>query len=201
MSGSILTSMPASTKPRNRGPAAAAENRAAILVAARQVFAEQGYHAPLNAIAKAAGVGQGVLYRHFADRLALATAVFEDNFAELEAIAATTPGPECFGELWRRVVEYTVASSAFVELVIDARAQLPDDVSGQRLTTLVAAPLARAQAAGLADPRWTPGDILLFVHMIHGVTIAQFDAVTTMDAVHRALALIDPRLAQEPPLG
>ncbi|MGC3994906.1 MAG: TetR/AcrR family transcriptional regulator [Propionicimonas sp.] len=187
--------MPAHATPHNRGPAAAAENRAAILAAARRLFAEQGYHVPLNAIAKAAGVGQGVLYRHFPDRGALAGAVFKDNFVELEQLAAATPGPDCFGVLWRRIVAYSVASSAFVEMVIDARTQLPSDVSEERLIALVAEPLARAQAAGLADPAWTPGDILLVEHMLHGVVIAQLDPADTMDAVRRALALIDPRLA------
>lgn len=187
--------MPAPPRPRNRGPAAAAANRAAILSAARTVFSEQGYRAPLNAIAKAAGVGQGVLYRHFPDRFALANAVFEDNFADLEWLAASIPGPECFAAVWRQLVAYTVASSAIVEMVIDARTQLPADVNEERLVALVADPLARAQAAGRADPAWTPSDILLFEHMIHGVVMAQLDPAAAMDAVRRALALIDPRLA------
>lgn len=187
--------MPPQTSPHNRGPAAAAGNRAAILAAARVLFAEQGYAVPLNAIAKAAGVGQGVLYRHFPERLDLAAAVFEDNFAELERLASSTPGPECFAVVWRQLVAYTVESSAFVEMVITARSQLPDDVSEERLGALVAEPLARAQVAGLADPAWTPDDILLVEHMIHGVVIAQLDPATAMDAVRRALTLIDPRLA------
>lgn len=187
--------MPAPERLHNRGPAAAAENRKAILAAARLLFAEQGYHVPLNAIAKAAGVGQGVLYRHFPDRVALATAVFADNFAELERIARATPGPECFGVLWRRLVTFTVGSSAFVELVIDARTQLPAEVSEEHLAALVTEPLARAQAAGLADPEWTAADVLLFEHMIHGVVMAQLDPAAALGAVRRALSLIDPRLA------
>jgi AcrR family transcriptional regulator len=187
--------MPAALRPRNRGPAAAAENRAAILAAARQLFAEQGYRVPLSAIAREASVGQGVLYRHFPDRLALAVAVFEDNFAELEQLAASTSGPECFPLLWRRLVAYTVDSSAFVEMVIDARTQLPADASEDRLLALMAEPLARAQDAGLADPDWTPQDILLLEQMVYGVAIAQPDPALVTDAVRRALALIDPRLA------
>jgi AcrR family transcriptional regulator len=63
----------------NRGPSAAAENRAALIAAARAVFATAGYDAPLSAVARRAGVGQGSLYRHFPNRMSLAVAVFEDN--------------------------------------------------------------------------------------------------------------------------
>ena len=91
--------MPATPRPHNAGPSAAPKNRAAILSAARTLFAQQGYHVPLNAIARAAGVGQGVLYRHFPHRIDLALAVFDDNFAELEAIAAAQSGQDCFGVL------------------------------------------------------------------------------------------------------
>src|SRR5690606_39484170 len=66
------------TKP-NRGPAAAAENRAALLAAARRLFAERGYHAPLSAIAREAGVGQGSLYRHFPQRELIAAAILEEK--------------------------------------------------------------------------------------------------------------------------
>ena len=46
---------------------------------------------PYNAIAKAAGVGQGVLYRHFPRRVDLALAVFDDNFTAMERLAEATP--------------------------------------------------------------------------------------------------------------
>lgn len=73
---------------------------------------------PLSAIAKDAGVGQGVLYRHFPTRLDLALAVFEENLAQLEAVAAA-PDPSAFGRLWQALVELTVESAAFVEMAVD----------------------------------------------------------------------------------
>lgn len=189
--------MPPARSPRNRGPAAAAENRAAILAAARRLFAEQGYRVPLSAIGRAAGVSQGVLYRHFRDRLELAWAVFEDNFTELERLATAVPGPECFTLLWRQLVAYTVESSGFVEMVVAARTELPETLGRERFEALVAGPLVRAQAAGLADPGWTASDILLLEDMVYGVVIAQPDAPLALAAVRRALALVDPRLALE----
>ena len=187
--------MPPDPPPRNRGPAAAPANRAAILAAARTVFAEHGYRAPLSAIAKAAGVGQGVLYRHFPDRLSLAYEVFADNFAGLEQ-AAANPGPECFGLVWRTLLDDLIESTAMVEMVIDEQADVPESVSENRLVAIVAEPLRRAQDAGLADPGWTPADVLLLVHMVHGVVIAWSGRGSVHDAVRRALDLVDPRLTQ-----
>ncbi|MEU0354476.1 TetR/AcrR family transcriptional regulator [Streptomyces cyaneofuscatus] len=75
-------------RPANDGPKAAARNRAALIAAAREVYAEHGLDAPLSGIARRAGVGQGVLYRHFPDRAALADAVLEENVREVEQTAA-----------------------------------------------------------------------------------------------------------------
>lgn len=187
--------MPAATPSRNRGPAAAPENRAAIISAARRLFAEQGLQVPLSAIAKAAGVGQGVMYRHFPERLDLAYAVFADNYVELERIATTTTGPECFHEVWRRIVTYTCESVGFVEMVIEARRDVPESLGEGRLLALVTEPLARAQEAGLVDGSWTPQDVLLLQHMVYGVVVAQPDQSLVAETVERALSLVDPRLA------
>ncbi|MFJ4831970.1 TetR family transcriptional regulator [Streptomyces sp. NPDC088747] len=81
-------SSPVERRPANQGPKAAARNRAALVVAAREVFAEHGLGAPLSAIARRAGVGQGVLYRHFPDRTAMASAVLEENVRQVEQAAA-----------------------------------------------------------------------------------------------------------------
>lgn len=72
----------------NEGRKAAPRNRAALVAAAREIYAEHGLDAPLSAIARRAGVGQGVLYRHFPDRAAVATAVLEGNVQQVEQAAA-----------------------------------------------------------------------------------------------------------------
>ncbi|MFI8193276.1 TetR/AcrR family transcriptional regulator [Streptomyces sp. NPDC085946] len=81
-------SLPDDRRPANEGPRAAARNRAALVAAAREVYAESGLTAPLSAIARRAGVGQGVLYRHFPDRAAVAIAVLEENVRQIERAAA-----------------------------------------------------------------------------------------------------------------
>ncbi|MDX3855189.1 helix-turn-helix domain-containing protein [Streptomyces sp. AK02-01A] len=59
----------------------ARRNRERVLAAAREVYAEQGVEAPLDVIARRAGVGNATLYRRFPDRAALIEAVFHDVLA------------------------------------------------------------------------------------------------------------------------
>jgi AcrR family transcriptional regulator len=58
-----------------RFPPVAQRNREAILAAARQVFCDRGLEAPLEEIARRAGVGIGTLYRRFPNRVELLDAV------------------------------------------------------------------------------------------------------------------------------
>lgn len=66
----------------------ALENRARILAAAREAFAEDG-GTSTNQIAQRAGVGPGTLYRNFPTRESLVLAVYQD---EVERIVGTVPG-------------------------------------------------------------------------------------------------------------
>src|SRR5205085_12560911 len=66
----------------------AADNRGRILEAARGFFAVRGIDAPLDEIARRAGVGNATLYRRFPTRELLVAAVFEARVAEY-ADAAT----------------------------------------------------------------------------------------------------------------
>lgn len=61
-------------------------NRLRILEAAREALAESG-DATMQSIAKAAGVGQGTLYRHFATREALVLEVHRKDVGDLIAAA------------------------------------------------------------------------------------------------------------------
>jgi len=63
----------------------AARNREQIVHAARAVFAERGMDAPLDEIARRAGVGNATLYRRFPTREDLIAACFADRLAEYVA--------------------------------------------------------------------------------------------------------------------
>jgi AcrR family transcriptional regulator len=73
----------ASRKPR----ADALRNRERVLEAARNVFSAGGPGASLEAVANAAGVGIGTLYRHFPTREALFDAVYRHEVQQLAAFA------------------------------------------------------------------------------------------------------------------
>ncbi|MFF5563211.1 TetR/AcrR family transcriptional regulator [Streptomyces sp. NPDC012623] len=102
-------------RPPNPGPKAAARNRAALVAAAREIYARYGLDAPLSAIARRAGVGQGVLYRHFPDRAAVAAAVLEENVQQVEQ-AAAAPGATPAGVLGVLTWHLT-ESAAFIGLL------------------------------------------------------------------------------------
>jgi AcrR family transcriptional regulator len=154
------------TAPRraNRGPSAAADNRAALVTAAVEVFGEQGIEAPLNAVAKRAGVGQGSLYRHFPDRMSLALAVFEDNVTELEELAAT--GGTTLADLLALLTDQTIASVAFVEIVAAAGADARLDEVTDRVAAALDPAVRDARRRGDLRRSVTTSDVLLAVGMV-----------------------------------
>jgi AcrR family transcriptional regulator len=87
---------PAPLEPARRLRADAQLNRDRILDAAAELFAERGISAPLDEVARRAGVGVATLYRRFPTRADLAAATFERNISRFteavdRALAATDP--------------------------------------------------------------------------------------------------------------
>jgi len=92
---------PAEGSPKRRQRRDARENRQHILAAAKQRFAVQGIESTsMQEIARAAGVGQGTLYRHFADKGDLCHALvkedltaFRERVGAIVADARVVPSP------------------------------------------------------------------------------------------------------------
>jgi AcrR family transcriptional regulator len=75
--------LPIAGQPPERSDAAA--NRERILCAARRVLAEHGAEGlSMNAVAAAAGVGKGTIFRRFGDRDGLTTALLDAHTIELQ---------------------------------------------------------------------------------------------------------------------
>ncbi|MFD5033670.1 TetR/AcrR family transcriptional regulator [Streptomyces sp. NPDC058220] len=81
--------------PRPR--ADALRNRERIVAAAREMFVEYGPEAPLDEIARRAGIGNATLYRHFPDRHALVhevvISVMNRTAEQAEKVTVEEPDP------------------------------------------------------------------------------------------------------------
>jgi hypothetical protein len=69
-----------------------------LLDAAKRVFDERGLDAPLDDIARLAGVGNATMYRHFPTRRELITAVYADEVTDLCAHGEALLGEEAPGD-------------------------------------------------------------------------------------------------------
>jgi AcrR family transcriptional regulator len=170
----------------NRGPSAGPENRRALIAAAREVFATDGFSAPLSTVARRAGVGQGSLYRHFPDRTALAIAIFDENILALELFAAR---PEStLDDLLDRVIEQTLAATALIDLITANQHDPRAAHLAERFTEIVERLLKREQAAGRIGDHVTSDDVILAVSMLAGV-LARSDIADRPEVARRAWGL------------
>jgi AcrR family transcriptional regulator len=176
---------PDSRKP-NRGPAAGPGNRAALIAAAREVYADEGLGVPFSAVAKRAGVGQGSLYRHFSDRTALAVAVFEENLDDLEQF--TAPPERTIDDLLDRVVAQAMSATAFIDL-ITADLHDPRVVPlGIRFRAVVSRLLARERALGHVGAHVEVEDVMMATGML-ATELARVDPASRPETSRRARSM------------
>ncbi|MFD0277930.1 TetR/AcrR family transcriptional regulator [Kitasatospora sp. NPDC127111] len=160
---------PARTAEPARTPklrADASRNRERIVLAARDVFVEHGADAPLDEIAKRAGVGNATLYRNFPDRKALIREVALLVKNRILALAETAPaesdGP--FDAL-QRFVHATVEEKVGALCPILTSAVDPFDPElveiRERLTAAVGDLMERARQAGELRPDVDHGDLFI----------------------------------------
>jgi AcrR family transcriptional regulator len=133
------------------------------VAAAVEVFGKQGIDAPLSAVARAAGVGQGSLYRHFPNRMSLALAAFEDNVAELEDLASEEG--TVLDDLLALVTDQTIASVAFVEIVTAVDDDRLDAVTS-RVSAALDAAVKDARRRGDLRRGVTTADVMLTIGMV-----------------------------------
>ncbi|WP_424534822.1 TetR/AcrR family transcriptional regulator [Sphaerisporangium viridialbum] len=143
-----------------------------LLAEAETVFVEQGIDAPLEAIARRAGVGIGTLYRHFPTRLALQEAVYHDHVVglarEAHELARSLPPAEAVREWLRSLAAYTRAKRGLVEALkstLELDSELFTSCHGQ-MREAAGVLLARAQEAGAIRPELTGLELLRVSHAI-----------------------------------
>jgi AcrR family transcriptional regulator len=107
----------------------AQHNRAALLSAAGRLFEERGPEVALDEVARAAGVANATLYRHFATRAELLLAVYESEVEALGELAERllrAPDPGAALSQWLRAFVDHVATKRELALA------LPDGPDGRR---------------------------------------------------------------------
>ena len=133
------------TAPRRRD---ARRNRQLLLEAAHEVFGEQGLDAPLDVIARRAGVGNATLYRHFPTRAALVDAVFRDQLTgtTTAAVASTVIRRLTPRTVWESMVPLESSGS-------EAITDFPDRDEVLRVSGIVLELLAQLGHVGIDGAR------------------------------------------------
>jgi AcrR family transcriptional regulator len=150
----------------------AERNRAAILAAARQLFAERGLGVPFDLIASEAGVSRATQNRHFATKESLALALFEENLNQLAQVIKDSPVGEGYLAALVLCAELMRRDIGFIEL-FDSREvgeQARSDVA-TRFLALMEQPLRAAQAARLVRDDIEPEDTRMLVNMLGAAAI------------------------------
>ncbi|MQY18717.1 TetR/AcrR family transcriptional regulator [Nocardia macrotermitis] len=161
-----------------------------VSAAAREVFDELGVSAPLDEIARRAGVGNATMYRHFPTRRDLVIAVYAEEVTALGGLARTlldAPSPADALFTWLRAFITHVSTKGQLPLAI------PEDDSGQRSTlyqdwhatmhTAAADLLSRAQHSGAIQADLDVTDLLA---ACNGIGQAAADA----PQIDRLLAIV-----------
>ena len=140
----------------------AERNRARLIEVGRAVLADLGPDAPLEEIARQAGVGIGTLYRHFPTREALVASIFAEHIDEVLAAAEDAAAAD---DAWKGL-------TGFLERVLELQArnlplrsvfmQVPHDAGAERRKLILPAldrAVVRAQEQGSLREDFAVGDL------------------------------------------
>lgn len=144
----------------------AADRRKTLLAAACAVFETEGIDAPLDHIAKRAGVGRATLYRNFPGRTEIALAVLLDDVAELAERFAEPSDPHAFLRFIEALSERLVRNTALGGVV---RATPSPEILNplrQAMITAAVPALRVSQAAGVVRADLTPADVRVLSAML-----------------------------------
>ncbi len=148
-----------------------ARNRARILAAASEAFAERGVETQMDDVAARAGVGVGTLYRHFATKEALMVALMERKFEQIldvtrRGIEREDGEPfEVFADVLRKGAEVAAADAAAQDALKRVGDVIWSDALPTQLELLAATQVLmdRAQAAGTMRNDISAADISMIM--------------------------------------
>lgn len=170
----------------------AARNRAKLLTAAADAFAQQGVEVSLEDIAAAAGVGIGTLYRNFPTREDLVLAVYADQVSALEQRSQELPDQlapdEALHEWMRGFVDFYAVKRGMVNLLrsMQSTNQTPFEGTREKLLASADRVLQPAIASGAVRPDVNASEI---TRALGGICLASTN--NGNDADDTALPLVD----------
>jgi len=181
----------------------AVRNREQVLAAAREVFVEHGADAPLDDIARRAGVGIATLYRRFPDRAALLRAVALDVLVRAgdEARAAEAEEADPFAALARYMHRaLNLRISAVMPALLGHISFEDEEVKNARRQAVepVLRLIEAAQAAGRLRADVAFGDIGLLLVRLSRPLPGPFPRELDMRLAHRHLELVLAALEAHP---
>jgi AcrR family transcriptional regulator len=180
----------------------ARRNLERVLAAARDVFAEQGPAARLDAIARRAGVGIGTLYRRFPNRATLARAVALDIWQRVaqEAERASAEEPDAFAALASYMHRALDLRTGAVMPVVTSAMPMDDELRRARDAAVqcVQDIMAAAQAAGTLRGDVTYGDTGLILIRLSRPLPGVVPRALDDEIAHRQLHLLLDGLRTSP---
>ena len=183
----------------------AARNRERLVIAAREVFRREGLDAPLEKIAREAGVAIGTLYNRFPTRGELVDAALgplAERAVEIAERAAHADDPwEGFALFMEHTCELFAGDRGYTGVHRSRIAGTPViDAAQARISALKTAIVARAKEAGLLRADIEPADLVLLIWGIAATVDATRDAAPNAWRRHLALLLDGLRPAAAHPL-
>jgi AcrR family transcriptional regulator len=153
------------TPPRRSDP-----TRAAILIAARNRFAADGYErATIRAIAAEAGIDPAMVVRYYGnkEKLFAAAATFDLRLPDLTG----TPAPEYGEKLVRHFLYRWESDGTFIALL---RAAVTNEAARDRMRDIFATQLAPVVGTACAAPAEAPGRASLVASQMLGLALCRY---------------------------
>jgi AcrR family transcriptional regulator len=171
----------------------AERNRSRVLLAARQVFAEQGLQAPMTQIAHRAGVGVATMFRRFPTRDDLITAAFANKMtvyaAAVDEALEDSDAWHGFCSYIERVCAMQAEDRGFTDVLTMTFPTAKEfEAERTRASEGFAELIARAKATGRLRQDFAHQDLVVVLMANAGVVTATADAAP--DAWRRLVAYL-----------